>query len=150
MSCWILPKMEKSLHSQLRRFNNLREGIKMVKYTFLVCTEPYKYEAIDSMLNIAEAILKKGNEIRGFFFFGSGVYNIKRDINPGTTCRNIPERLEKFIMKHNIKAVGCSTWISMTGLKSECFIDGAYEEGLGDLSNWVSESEKLIVFGAGG
>jgi sulfur relay (sulfurtransferase) complex TusBCD TusD component (DsrE family) len=122
----------------------------MVTYTFVVCTEPYKFEAVDSMLNIAESVLKKGDNIKGIFFFGSGVYNIKRDISPGISCRNIPERIEAFSKENNVPVVGCSTWISYTGLKKECFIEDATEEGLGDLSNWVAETDKLLVFGTGG
>jgi sulfur relay (sulfurtransferase) complex TusBCD TusD component (DsrE family) len=122
----------------------------MGKYTFVVCTEPYKYEAVDSMVNIAEAVIKKGGEVRGIFFFGSGVYNVKGDIDPGNACRNIPEKLEAFATKNNVPLAGCSTWVSFTGIKPECFIENATEEGLGDLSNWTAESDKLIVFGTGG
>ncbi|TFF63505.1 MAG: hypothetical protein EU521_01375, partial [Promethearchaeota archaeon] len=100
--------------------------------------------------NIAESVLKKGGVVKGIFFFGSGVYNIKKDISPGVSCRNLPERIETFSIKHNIPLIGCSTWISFTGLKEECFIENATEEGLGDLSNWVVKTDKLLVFGTGG
>lgn len=122
----------------------------MTKYVFFISTEPYKFEAIDSMLKLAEALLSKGNEIRGIFFFGTGVYTIKKEISCGKTVRNIPEKLEKFAKENNIPLAGCSTWVSMTGLKEEEFIDNASEEGLGDFSNWSIESDKLLVFGTGG
>jgi len=38
---------------------------------FVVCAEPYKYEAMDTMLNLAESIIKKGQKILGIFFYGS-------------------------------------------------------------------------------
>jgi tRNA 2-thiouridine synthesizing protein D len=121
----------------------------MTSYTLMICTEPYKFEATDSLINLAKAILEKGNSINGVFFYGSGVYNIKKDIETGKNLRNLPEKLEAFIKEHNIPVVGCTTWIGLCGLKENCFIDGAQEQGLGDLSNWTYESDKLIVFGAG-
>jgi len=122
----------------------------MSTYTFFVATEAYKFEATDSMLNIGEALIKKGHIIKGIFFFGSGVYNLKKDINCGTSMRNIPEKIKDFCAKNNIIVAGCSTWVSITGLQKSDFIDNAIIEGLGGLSEWVTESDKLLVFGAGG
>ena len=122
----------------------------MTKYIFFISTEPYKFEAIDSMLKLGEAMIKKGHSIKGIFFFGTGVYAIKKDISCGNSIRNVPEKLEKFAQENNIPIAGCSTWVSITGLNKEHFIDRATEEGLGDFSNWSIESDKLIVFGTGG
>ncbi|MGB5910149.1 MAG: DsrE family protein [Promethearchaeia archaeon] len=122
----------------------------MATYTFMVSTEPYKFEAMDSLLNLCKAVIEKGHSIKGIFFYGSGVYNIKKDIETGITVRNLPTRLEQFIKEHNIPVAGCTTWIGLCGLKEQCYIDGAKEEGLGELSNWTAESEKLIMFGTGG
>ncbi len=49
----------------------------MTSYTIMICTEPYKFQATDSLINLGEAIINKGNRITGIFFYGSGVYNIK-------------------------------------------------------------------------
>jgi len=122
----------------------------MTTYTFLVCTEPYKFEATDTLLKLCEAIIAKGNTIKGIFTFGSGVYNIKKDISTGTSTRNLPVKLENFCQKHGITVAGCSTWVGLTGIKEENFISPGKDEGLGELSNWAYESDKLIVFGAGG
>lgn len=121
----------------------------MVVFTFVVCAEPYKFEAIDTMLNLGEAILKKGHQILGIFFYGSGVYNIKREINISSTMRNLPERLENFIKKNSLNLSACSTWVSFTGLKSDDFIEEARQVGLGGLSEWMAESDRVIVFGPG-
>jgi sulfur relay (sulfurtransferase) complex TusBCD TusD component (DsrE family) len=122
----------------------------MKTYTFFISTEPYKFEATDSLIKLCEAILKKGNTIKGLFFYGSGVYNLKGDISAGTTIRNLPKKLQDFALQHEIPVSGCSTWVSLTGLKESEFIEGATEEGLGDFSNWSVESDKIIVFGTGG
>ena len=121
----------------------------MVVFTFVVCAEPYKFEAIDTMLNLGDAILKKGHQILGIFFYGSGVYNVKREINISSTMRNLPERLEEFIKKNNLNLSVCSTWVNFTGLKSNDFIDEARQVGLGGLSEWMAESDRVIVFGPG-
>jgi len=121
----------------------------MVVFTFVVCAEPYKFEAIDTMLNLGEAILKKGHQILGIFFYGSGVYNVKRDINISSTMRNLPERLENFIKKNSLNLSVCSTWVNFTGLKPDDFIEGARQVGLGGLSEWMAESDRVIVFGPG-
>jgi len=122
----------------------------MSKYVFFISTEPYKYQAVDSLIEIGKAALRKGHEITGIFFFGTGVYNLKKDVSCGSSIRNIPEKIEKFSREHNIPVAGCSTWVSITGLKESEFIEGATEVGLGDFSNWAIEADKLIVFGAGG
>ncbi len=122
----------------------------MAKYVFFISTEPYKYQAVDTLVEMGKAVLRKGNEIGGIFFFGTGVYNLKKEISCGTSIRNIPEKIEKFSTENNIPVAGCSTWVSITGLKEQEFIEGATEEGLGDFSNWAINADKMIVFGAGG
>jgi sulfur relay (sulfurtransferase) complex TusBCD TusD component (DsrE family) len=124
--------------------------VTMTSYTFFVSTEPYKFEAVDSLIEIGKAVLKKGNTIRGIFFFGTGVYNLKKDISCGNAIRNIPNKIQQFSQDNNIPVAGCSTWVSLTGLKQPEFIDGATEEGLGDFSDWTVQTDKLIVFGPGG
>ena len=122
----------------------------MTTYTFLLCTEPYKFEATDTLLNLCKAIIEKGHAIKGIFTFGSGVYNIKKNISTGASTRNLAEKIEKFCQEHDIPVAGCSTWVGLTGIKEENFINSGRDEGLGELSNWAYESDKLIVFGAGG
>ncbi len=122
----------------------------MVSFTFVVCAEPYKYEALDTLINLSEAIIKKGHEILGIFFYGSGVQSIKmRDITD-ESMRNLPERLRTFFKTYNTKLAACSTWISFSGIKSEEFIEGAFQEGLGGLSDLIAKSDRIIFFGPGG
>ncbi len=122
----------------------------MVVFTFIVCAEPYKFEALDTMLNLGEAILKKGHNILGIFFYGSGVYNTKREINISSSMRNLPKRLENFVSENDLNLSACSTWMNFTGLKLEELIERASQVGLGGLSEWMAESDRVIVFGPGG
>lgn len=122
----------------------------MVTFTFVVCAEPYKYEAMDTVLNLGESVIKKGHQILGFFFYGSGVLNIKKRETTSDSFRNLPERLEQFCKTHNAGLTACSTWISFTGMKKEEFIKEACQEGLGALSDLVARSDKVVFFGPGG
>ncbi|MCK4371045.1 MAG: hypothetical protein E3J52_02975 [Promethearchaeota archaeon] len=122
----------------------------MVLFSFVVCAESYKYEAMDTLLNLGEAIIKKGHKILGIFLYGSGVYNIKKRIIKSTSDRNLSDLLENFCKVYNIELLACSTWIGFTGIKEEEFIEGAYREGLGGLSDLIARSDKVIFFGPGG
>jgi sulfur relay (sulfurtransferase) complex TusBCD TusD component (DsrE family) len=122
----------------------------MVSFTFVVCAEPYKYEAIDTVINLGEAILKKGHKILGVFLYGSGVYNIKSKKITSDNLRNLPDRLSNFCKKFQARLIACSTWISFTGIQSAEFIKGASQEGLGALSELISRSDRVIFFGPGG
>ncbi|NHJ21972.1 MAG: hypothetical protein EAX91_13580 [Candidatus Lokiarchaeota archaeon] len=122
----------------------------MVIFTFVVCAEPYKFEALDTMLNLGQAILKNGHKILGIFFYGSGVYSARRDINISDSMRNLPKRLEQFVNENNMYLSACSTWMNFTGLKAEELIQNACQVGLGGLSEWIAESDRVIVFGPGG
>lgn len=125
-------------------------SVNMVVFTFVICTEPYKFEALDTMLNLGQAILKKGHKILGIYFYGSGVYSAKRDIKLSSSMRDLPKRLENFIDGNNTKLFACSTWMNFTGLKPEQLIQNVSQVGLGDLSKWMAESDRVIVFGPGG
>ncbi|MFW9941209.1 MAG: DsrE/DsrF/TusD sulfur relay family protein [Candidatus Thorarchaeota archaeon] len=122
----------------------------MVSFTFVVCAEPYKYEALDTLINLGEAIVNKGHEIVGIFFYGSGVQNIKMRNITDDSLRNLPERLRDFSKTHNAKLAACSTWISFSGIRSEEFIEEACQEGLGGLSDLIAKSDRVIFFGPGG
>jgi len=122
----------------------------MVSFTLIVCAEPYKYEAMDTVINLGEAIIKKGHQITGIFFYGSGVYNIKERNIKNTSIRNLSKRLEEFCKNNNTEFAACSTWTSFSGIKSEELIEGAHQEGLGGLSLMISKSDKVIFFGPGG
>ena len=122
----------------------------MVKFTFVVCAEPYKYEAMDTVINLGEAIIKKGHDIIGIFLYGSGVYNIKNRVLTDDSVRNLPSRLGEFCKKYDAKLAACSTWISFSGVTPQEFIEGACQEGLGGLSDLIARSDKVIFFGPGG
>ena len=72
-----------------------------------------------------------------------------RGIEIGADSRNLPVKIGDFCEKNDIPIVGCSAWLGTTGINKENFIKKSEDAGLGELSNWAFESEKLIVFGTG-
>lgn len=122
----------------------------MVSFTFVVCAEPYKFEAMDTVINLGEAIMKRGHNLLGIFLYGSGVYNIKNREITSDSMRNLSERLSNFCKKYNTDLKACSTWVSFTGIQTNEFIDGGVQEGLGGLSDLISRSDRVIFFGPGG
>jgi sulfur relay (sulfurtransferase) complex TusBCD TusD component (DsrE family) len=121
----------------------------MATFTFLLSTEPLKFEAVDTVLNVAEALIHKGHKILGIFLYGSGVQNLKKDTETGKTVRNLPKRLEQFAKENHVEVTGCTTWIAASGIKQGDMIQGAKEEGLGELSTLLAHSDKVIAFGSG-
>ncbi len=121
----------------------------MAKLAFVVQTEPYKFEAIDTMLNMIDAAKRAGHEILGVFFFGSGVYSLQKHIDPGVTIRNLIDRLKEKLASEGVSLIGCTTWMSMDGLNNENRMEGAKVEGLGTLTEIATKADKLIVFGPG-
>jgi tRNA 2-thiouridine synthesizing protein D len=121
----------------------------MVKFALVLIAEPYKHEAADTMLNLAESILRKGHEIVGIFLYGSGVYLGKGGRNLSKNSRDLPKRLSTFINENKINLTACSTWISITGIKQDEFVEGLNQEGLGRLSYYMAQSDRVVVFGSG-
>ena len=64
--------------------------------------------------------------------------------------RDLPKRLERFVNENKVYLSACSTWMNFTGLKAEELIQNACQVGLGGLSKWMAESDRVIIFGPGG
>lgn len=118
-----------------------------MKITFVVMTEFLKHQQIYTMLKMVEAARARKQEVRGIFFFGTSVINLRKDVQLGKDTRNIPKALES-LAKENIPMYACQTWADNFGTFPENAIEGAEIVGLGELSNMTYESDKLIVFGA--
>ncbi len=121
----------------------------MAKLAFVVQTEPYKFEAIDTLLNMVRAAKARGHEVLGVFFFGSGVYALQRRIDPGANVRNLVDRIREQLAADGVMLVGCTTWMRADGMGEEQRMTEAREEGLGTLTEIAVEADKVVVFGPG-
>lgn len=118
-----------------------------MKFTFVVLTEFLKYQHIYSLLNMVKAAQGKNHEIRGVFFFGTGVLNIKKNVKLGKGVINIPAALED-LAKAKVPLYACQTWADDYGIFAEDAVPGIQIAGLGELADMVHECDKLIVFGS--
>ena len=75
--------------------------------------------------------------------------NLKKDSNTGNEFRNLPKQLNDFCNENKVPLGGCSTWMSFTGIGDQEIIKAATQKGLGELSEWIEDSDNLIVFGGG-
>ena len=121
----------------------------MAKIGFVIQTEPYKFQAVDTLFNMIDAARRKGHEILGVFFFGSGGYGVQKRIDPGATVRNLPEAIKTRLADQGIALIGCRTWLQTDGMSEEVRLESVRDEGLAALTEIAKEADKLIVFGAG-
>lgn len=110
-------------------------------------TEFMKHQQVYSLLKMVEAARAKNHTIQGIFLYSTAVINIKRNIELGKKIRNIPAEFEA-LAKEGVPIFACQAWSDYFGLFKEDIVDGVEILGIGVLSNMVSESDKLIVFGS--
>lgn len=118
-----------------------------MKITFVLLTEFLKHQEIYTMLNLINAAQEKQHSIRGIFLFGTGVINLNKNVKLGKDGKNIPQILENLITQ-GIPIYACQTWADNYGIFAEQAIAGSQIVGLGELSDMVGESDKVIVFGS--
>lgn len=114
--------------------------------SFVLMTEFMKHQQVYTLLKMVEAARAKNHKIRGIFLYSTAVINLKKKTEPGKKYRNIPTVFES-LAKEGVPIFACQAWSDNYGLFKEDIVDGVEILGLGELSNMVSESDKLIVFG---
>ena len=110
-------------------------------------TEYLKHQQIYTMLKMIESTQKMNHDITGIFFFGTSVISLNKNVKLGKFTRNIPEAIER-LSEEGIPIYACQTWADNYGVNNENIVNGPEVLGLGELSNIVCESDKLVAFGA--
>ncbi len=118
----------------------------MASFTFLVCTTPYTFENSDTLHRMIDAVLELGHEVTGVFFYVDGVINISKKIKVEEGVRNLPEKLQE-IADRGIPVVACSACAEYRGVEEDDIVDGTEFGGLMTLSDYIEESDKVVVFG---
>jgi sulfur relay (sulfurtransferase) complex TusBCD TusD component (DsrE family) len=93
-----------------------------------------------------DAIQKLGHGVSGVFFFVDGVINISKKIKVEKGVRDLPAKLKKLV-ERGVPVVACSACSDYRGVDSDDVINGAQLGGLMTLSDYIEESDKIIVFG---
>jgi sulfur relay protein TusD/DsrE len=118
----------------------------MASFTFMVCTASYTFENSDTLYSMIEATKQLGHKVSGVFFFVDGVINTSRKIKVEKGVRDLPAKL-KALVDSGIPVVACSACSDYRGIDSEGIIDGTQLGGLMTLSDYIEESDRIIVFG---
>ncbi|MHA1792241.1 MAG: DsrE/DsrF/TusD sulfur relay family protein [Promethearchaeota archaeon] len=118
----------------------------MGRITFLVLSPPYTYQNTHTLIQLANAALKKGHSITGIFFFVDGVYNVKKSIIAEEGMIDIPRELIK-LQEKGVKIAVCAACADYRGITVEDSIDNVEMAGMGVFSDFLEETDKLVVFG---
>jgi sulfur relay protein TusD/DsrE len=118
----------------------------MATFAFMVCTTPYTFENSDTLYSMIDALLKLGHKVSGVFFYIDGVINVSKRIKVEKGVRDLPAKLQA-IAKLGIPITECSSCSDYRGIDEETIANGTQFGGLMTLSDYVEESDKLIVFG---
>lgn len=117
-----------------------------MKFTLLILDGPYNHAATDSAYHTAQAMLRRGHEIRGVFFYHDGVYNVSNASEPPQDDRNIPQRWSD-LGAQNIDMVVCIAAAKRRGITDALLVPNTRISGLGQLAKMIIESDRLVVFG---
>lgn len=118
-----------------------------MKFAILINEGPYTHQASDSALHFARAALKKGHAVTRVFFYGDGVYNANKFVQPPTDERNLVNLWGELAGQHSIDLVVCVAAANRRGIQSELLAAGFRISGLGQLVEAGIDSDRLLVFG---
>lgn len=121
----------------------------MGKIAFLLMSSPYSFQNSDTVIKLAEAAIRKGHEVTGIYLYTDGVYNVVKDIEPSDDRdRNIPSLFKQLIEK-GVPVVACPICAEYRGtMGQEKIIEGSKFDGLGALSEYVEDSDRILIFSA--
>lgn len=117
-----------------------------MKFTLLVLEGPYHHAATDNAYQLAQAVLRRGHEIQGIFFYHDGVYNVSNASDPPQDDRHIPKRWSE-LGAQGIDIVVCIAAAKRRGITNDLLMPNTRISGLGQLAKMIIESDRLVVFG---
>jgi len=121
----------------------------MGKIAFLVMTSPYSFQNSDTVLKLAHATLKAGHEVIGIYLYTDGVYINVNTIKPSDDRdRNIASLFKELVDK-GVTIVSCPICAEYRGTANEdLLIEGTGFDGVGALSEFVQEADRVLIFTA--
>jgi tRNA 2-thiouridine synthesizing protein D len=117
-----------------------------MKLTILILEGSYNHQASDSAYQLVRAALANGHEIRGIFFYGDGVYNVNKVMEPPQDDRHIAGRWAE-LGAQGIDIVVCIAAAKRRGIVDDLLVPHTRISGLGQLAKMAMESDRLVVFG---
>jgi len=129
-----------------------------MKFTLVIYSAPYSFQAASSALRFAETLINEGHEIYRLFFFSDGVHNTSRMSVSAQDENNIPAQWHDLINRHELDSVACVTSAIRRGvldsgeanryeLETATMNDSSEIAGLGQLIDASLNSDRVISFG---
>ncbi|HZV12568.1 MAG TPA: DsrE family protein [Candidatus Kapabacteria bacterium] len=117
-----------------------------MKILLIINDAPYGTEKPYNALRIADQLSKehKSVEVR-IFLIGDGVNCALVSQTTPNGYYNI-ERMIKLAIANNAEVKMCGTCIDARGLRNLPLIEGAQISSMAELTHWIEDSDKILVF----
>ncbi|WP_172621206.1 sulfurtransferase complex subunit TusD [Microbulbifer sp. GL-2] len=129
-----------------------------MKFSLAVYSAPHASQSASSALRFAKALLAKGHEIYRVFFYCDGVQNGNSIAAPPQDESDLTGEWQTLQREHNLDLVVCIAAAQRRGVLSQReanrlekpsanLAEGFELAGLGQLTDAVVNSERLVTFG---
>lgn len=146
LACFMAPKLPCYIGQS--RIGNIETVWGFVlKFGILVLEGPYQHQASDSAYNFTKAVLDKGHEIVGVFFYNDGVQNASSFGEPPQDDRNVQKMWSDLAAEKGLDVIVCIAAAKRRGIIDENLISGMRISGLGQLTDIAIKADRLITFG---
>ena len=118
-----------------------------MKILIIFNREPYDNTDVTwNGLRLAETLRKTGQEIRIFLMNDS--VDMARDVcKPPEGYDQDLSVMLKDLIKNGVSVKVCGTCMSRCGIyKNHPYFEGAYKSTMGDLAEWVTDSDRVLMF----
>lgn len=109
--------------------------------------EPYDNTDVTwNGLRLAETLRKNGQEVR--IFLMNDAVDLARDVckAPEGYDQDLSQML-KDLISNNVKVRVCGTCMARCGIyKNHPYFEGANKSTMGELADWVTDSDKVLTF----
>lgn len=117
----------------------------MKKILIILCETPFHSDKVEQSLKIAEAAIKKGNEVSVFLYM-DGVYNMikTQDASP-FKMDSISHRIQE-LMEKGAKVFCCKLCKMLRGITDDIMIPNVLATGVGELNELIDTADTVISF----
>ncbi|GAB0151600.1 MULTISPECIES: sulfurtransferase complex subunit TusD [Marinobacterium] len=132
-----------------------------MKFTLVIHSAPYQSASADTALRFARALLASGHELYRVFFYRDGVHNASALASPPRDEQSVPLAWQLLAQEHQLDLVVCIAAAVRRGVLDENeakryekpaanLAPGFELSGLGQLSEALIQSDRVITFGGRG
>ncbi len=130
----------------------------MAIFSLMVTANPYTAQGQYTALRFANEVINKGHQLKRIFFYADGVLIASRLNCPPSDEINLTKAWAKLAIEKDVELTVCVTAALKRGIVNQAEadrnaltgenLDPAFEiSGLGQLTEAMLESDKLITFG---